>query len=86
MPDKAKKYNPSNLKAGGSRRAGIFTYRIEPTYEQYFDYKHVVVGKCWCVQEFAHIDCHMLGRGWAYGDDGVGLGDNAARGGCQTVC
>ncbi|MBE3049646.1 hypothetical protein IMZ48_45555 [Candidatus Bathyarchaeota archaeon] len=34
MPDKDKDYNLKNLKAGGSRRVGIFTYRILPVKDE----------------------------------------------------
>lgn len=84
IPNKDDDYNPSNVKAGGSRRAGIFTYRIEPVEEQPYNHKKIVMGYCWCVTQFLHLDYHMRGRGWARGDKGRGLRDNAVYG-CGTV-
>ena len=85
VPNKDYDYNPSNVKAGGSRRVGVFTYRIEPVKEQPYDYNNIVMGKCRCDMLNWHIDCYMWGRGWARGDKGRGLRDNAVYGGCQTV-
>ena len=48
IPNKDDDYNPSNVKAGGSRRVGIFTYRIEPVEEQPYNHKNIVMGRCWC--------------------------------------
>ncbi|MBE3049567.1 hypothetical protein IMZ48_45135 [Candidatus Bathyarchaeota archaeon] len=78
--------NKANVKAGGKRSVGPFTYRIEPLFQR-FDYNKPKAGLCYCKREtkgFPHLDCHVWGRGWgADNDNGVGLGDNFK--GCMDV-
>ena len=62
--------NPYNLKAGGSRRVGGTTYRIEPKYKRH-DYNDPWDADCRCDQLMeggAHADCFIWGRGWASAD------------------
>ena len=69
--------NKHNMKAGGTRRVGVYTYRIEPLFQRY-DYNSPKAGKCDCENLWKggpHMDCVIWGRGWGEGD-GKRLRDN----------
>ena len=73
------------MKAGGTRYAGAFAYRIEPIFQR-VDYNEPKKAKCRCDKlgkGGPHIDCYIWGRGLANGDGGQGLKDNAM--GCGKV-
>ena len=85
VPNEDNNHNKANVKAGGSRRVGIFTYRIDPIWKRY-DYSRPLAAECRTDRKMkggVHQDVFMWGRGWASGDNGKGFHNNAK--GCREV-
>lgn len=74
--------NEFSVKAGGTRRVGDFTYRIEPVQQRY-DYTQPLWWKCVCHNKGWRDECRVEGRGWATGDNGNRIRDNSQ--GCSPV-